>query len=74
MLERIKAEIGSDQEQKAIIEGEIKKIEQELQLDGEFLYDEGSSSSIFSSVVFEPDQNTIELNISKGLESAEFDF
>lgn len=74
MLERIKADIGSDQEQKAIIEGEIKKIEQELQLDGEFLYDEGSSSSIFSSVVFEPDQNTIELNISKGLESAEFDF
>lgn len=74
MLERIKADIGSDQEQKVIIEGEIKKIEQELQLDGEFLYDEGSSSSIFSSVVFEPDQNTIELNISKGLESAEFDF
>lgn len=74
MLERIKADIGSDQEQKAIIEGEIKKIEQELQLDGEFLNDEGSSSSIFSSVVFEPDQNTIELNISKGLESAEFDF
>ena len=74
MLERIKADIGSDQEQKAIIEGEIKKIEQELQLGGEFLYDEGSSSSIFSSVVFEPDQNTIELNISKGLESAEFDF
>jgi hypothetical protein len=74
MLERIKADIGSDQEQKTIIESEIKKIEQELQLDGEFLYDEGSSSSIFSSVVFEPDQNTIELNISKGLESAEFDF
>jgi len=74
MLERIKADISSDKEQKAIIEAEIKKIEQELHLDGEFFNDEGSSSSIFCSIVFEPDQHTIELNISKGLESAEFDF
>lgn len=55
MLERIKADIGSDQEQKAIIEAEIKKIEQEMLLDGDYLNDEGNSSSIFSSVVFEPD-------------------
>jgi hypothetical protein len=74
MLERIKADIGSDQEQKAIIEAEIKKIELEIYPDGEFYNDEGSSSSIFSSVVFEQDQHTIELNITKGLESAEFDF
>lgn len=72
MLERIKADIGTDLKQKAIIEAEIKKIEQEL--DGELFKDESSSSSFFSSVVFEPDQHTIELNISKGLESAEFDF
>lgn len=72
MLERIKADIGTDQKQKAIIEAEIKKIEQEL--DGEFLKNERSSSSFISSVVFESDQHTIELNISKGLESAEFDF
>ena len=55
MLERIKADISSDKEQKAIIEAEIKKIEQELHLEGEFFNDEGSSSSIFCSIVFEPD-------------------
>ena len=43
-------------------------------LDGDYFNGESHSSSIFSSVVFEADQYTIELDISKGLENAEFDF
>lgn len=55
MLERIKADIASDQEQKAILEAEINKIEQENLLDGDFFKDKGNSKSDSSSVVFEPD-------------------
>ncbi len=55
MLERIKADLSSDQEQKAIIETEINKIEREMLLDGDFFSDEVTSSFNFSSVVFEPD-------------------
>lgn len=55
MLERIKADLSSDQEQKAIIEAELNKIEREILFDGDFFNDEVSSLSNFSSVVFEPD-------------------
>jgi hypothetical protein len=74
MLERIKADIVADKEQKAILQAEIYKMEQEMLLSGDFKEEELYFKHKYSSVVFESDQHTIELNLIKGFEKAEFDF